>query len=93
MLDLIGRTDIPVVAGAEYPLLRRKEEIELCERTRGTVPWLGAWTPRLYHPPDQLGDVPEGKPTIKPLDEDAAISSCEWFTSIRTRSRSMPVGQ
>ena len=29
MLELIGRTDIPVVAGAEYPLVRRKEETEL----------------------------------------------------------------
>jgi inosine-uridine nucleoside N-ribohydrolase len=72
MLELIGRTDIPVVAGAEYPLLRRKEEIELWEQQYGTVPWVGAWTPRLYHPPDQLGEMPEGKPTTKPLDEDAA---------------------
>jgi len=72
MLELIQRTDIPVVAGAEYPLLRRKNEIELWEKQFGTVPWIGAWTPRLYHPPDQLGEMPEGKPTSKPLDEDAA---------------------
>src|SRR6266850_2117696 len=26
MLELIGRTDIPVVPGAEYPLVRRKQE-------------------------------------------------------------------
>jgi purine nucleosidase len=72
MLELIGRTDIPVVAGAEYPLVRRKEEIELWEQQYGNVPWVGAWTPRLYHPPDQLGEMPEGKPTTKALDEDAA---------------------
>lgn len=72
MLELIGRADIPVVPGAEYPLVRRKDETELWERQYGLVPWLGAWTPRLYHPPDQLGDMPEGKPTTKPLDEDAA---------------------
>jgi inosine-uridine nucleoside N-ribohydrolase len=72
MLEIIGRTDIPVVPGAEYPLVRRKEETELWEQQHGAVPWLGAWTPRLYHPPDQLGDMPEGKPTTKPLDEDAA---------------------
>jgi purine nucleosidase len=72
MLELIGRTDIPVVAGAEYPLVRRKEEIELWERQYGSVPWVGAWTPRKYHSPDDLGDMPEGKPTTKPLDEDAA---------------------
>jgi inosine-uridine nucleoside N-ribohydrolase len=72
MLELIGRTDIPVVAGAEYPLVRRKDETELWEQRYGYYSWLGAWTPRLYHPPDQLGDMPEGKPAAKPLDEDAA---------------------
>jgi purine nucleosidase len=72
MLELIGRTDIPVVPGAEYPLVRRKEETELWEQRYGSVAWVGAWTPRLYHPPDDLGDMPEGKPTTKPSDEDAA---------------------
>ena len=72
MLELIGRTDIPVVAGAEYPLVRRKAETELWEQQYGSVPWVGAWTPRRYHPADDLGEMPEGKPTTKPLDEDAA---------------------
>jgi len=72
MLEIIGRTDIPVVPGAEYPLVRRKEDTELWEQQYGSVPWVGAWTPRRYHPPDQVGDMPEGKPTSKPLDEDAA---------------------
>lgn len=72
MLELIGRTDIPVVAGAEYPLVRRKDETELWEQRYGRVPWVGAWTPQYYHPPDQLGEMPEGKPATKPLDEDAA---------------------
>jgi purine nucleosidase len=72
MLELIGRTDIPVVVGAEYPLVRRKEEAERWEQHFGFVPWLGAWTPKYYHPPDQLGEMPEGKPTTKPADEDAA---------------------
>jgi purine nucleosidase len=71
MLELIGRTDIPVMAGAEYPLVRRKEDTELWEQKYGPVAWVGAWTPRRYHPPDQLDDMPEGKPTTKPLDEDA----------------------
>ncbi len=71
MLELIGRTDIPVVVGAELPLVRRKDETELWEQQYGVVPWVGAWTPRLYHPHDQLGDMPEGKPTTKPIDEDA----------------------
>jgi purine nucleosidase len=72
MLELIGRTDIPVVPGAEYPLVRRKQETEQWEQQYGTVAWLGAWTPKFYHPHDQLGEMPEGKPTTKPSDEDAA---------------------
>src|SRR6478752_9603241 len=42
MLEIIGRSDIPVIAGAEYPLLRRREEIELWEQQYGKVPWIGA---------------------------------------------------
>ncbi len=72
MLELIGRTDIPVLRGAEYPLLRTKEEMESWEQRYGTVPWLGAWTPRVYHAPRELGPMPEGKPTTKAADEDAA---------------------
>src|SRR6266478_1837570 len=71
-LELIGRTDIPVVPGAEYPLVRRKRETELWEQRFGSVAWVGAWTPRVYHAADELGEFPEGKPTTKPSDEDAA---------------------
>jgi len=72
MLELVGRTDIPVVPGAEYPLVRRQQETELWEQRYGLVAWLGAWTPRFFHPADQLGEMPEGKPTTKAADEDAA---------------------
>jgi inosine-uridine nucleoside N-ribohydrolase len=72
MLELIGRTDIPVVPGAEYPLVRQQQETERSEQEYGSVAWLGAWTPKFYHPHDQLGEMPEGKPTTKPADEDAA---------------------
>lgn len=71
MLELIGRTDIPVMAGAEYPLVRRKDQTELWEKRFGSVAWLGAWTPAFYHLPDELGNLPEGKPSAKPADEDA----------------------
>src|SRR6267143_4164557 len=72
MLELIGRTDIPVVKGAEPPLVRRKEETEPLEQLYGPFAWLGAWTPRLYHPSGDLGNLPEGKPTANAVDEDAA---------------------
>ena len=71
-LEIIGRTDIPVVPGAEYPLLRRKADTELWERRYGSVAWLGAWTPRLWHEADVVPPLPEGQPTTKPAAEDAA---------------------
>ena len=55
MLEIIGRTDIPVVPGAEYPLVRRKEDTELWEQQYGSVPWVGAWTPRQYHAGRSVG--------------------------------------
>jgi purine nucleosidase len=72
MLELIGRTDIPVVPGAEYPLVRTKQGTEEWEQRYGSVGWLGPWTPGFYRPPEQLGEMPEGKPTTKPSEEDAA---------------------
>ena len=71
-LELIGRTDIPVVAGAENPLVRTKEETEQDEERYGYFAWLGAWTPKYYHAPRELGRMPEGMPTTKAADEDAA---------------------
>jgi len=71
-LELIGRKDIPVLRGAEYPLVRRQQETEQWERRFGTVQWLGAWTPRVYHAPRELGKMPEGMPATKASDEDAA---------------------
>src|ERR1700722_20797081 len=71
MLELIGRTDIPVLKGAEYPLVRGKDETELMEKQYGAAAWLGAWTPRMNHAHDQLGAMPEGGPTTKPSSEAA----------------------
>src|ERR1700756_642979 len=44
MLELIDRTDIPVVPGAEQPLVREKYGTELWEGRYGLVRWMGAWT-------------------------------------------------
>src|SRR3984885_4880116 len=41
-LELVGRTDIPVVRGAENPLVRRREETLQWEERYGTATWLGA---------------------------------------------------
>ncbi|HUO33753.1 MAG TPA: nucleoside hydrolase [Candidatus Acidoferrum sp.] len=71
-LEIVGRSDIPVVPGAGNPLVRQREETLLWEQRYGKITWLGAWTPSVYHAPDFVGNLPEGNPTTKPLDEDAA---------------------
>ena len=70
-LEIAGRTDIPVIAGAETPLVNSKEESEFWESEYGELSFKGAWTPRSYHPPDVIPTLPEGMPTTKPLNEHA----------------------
>jgi len=43
MLELIGRTDVPVAKGAVFPLVRTEEETRLDTPLVGQVDWLGAW--------------------------------------------------
>lgn len=71
-LELIGRTDIGVHPGAEYPLVRRKATTEMWEKRYGSVTWLGAWTPKLFHPANVIPPLLEGQPTTKASKEDAA---------------------
>src|ERR1700728_4874130 len=49
LLEIIGRTDIPVLRGAEYPLVRTKEEAEQWEQRYGSVAWVGAGASARYH--------------------------------------------
>jgi hypothetical protein len=46
MLEIADRTDIPVIAGAEFPLLNSKEESERWEALYGKFEYKGAWTER-----------------------------------------------
>ena len=43
MLELIGRTDVPVAQGAVFPLVRTQAETALEAPLIGNVAWLGAW--------------------------------------------------
>jgi inosine-uridine nucleoside N-ribohydrolase len=72
LLEIIGRTDIPVVPGAVFPLVRRREETLLWEQTYGKVAFAGAWDERWWHEPFVVPALAEGQPTTKPSDEDAA---------------------
>ncbi len=88
MLELTGHADVPVARGAVFPLVRTQQETQLEAALDGKVTWQGAWgrgTTNLTetgtgtapahlesHEPYEIPPMPEGMPTTKPIDEDAA---------------------
>lgn len=72
LLEIMGRTDIPVIPGAEFPLVHRRAEAILWQQRFGKVAYAGAWDPRWWHPAGVIPPLPEGMPTTKPGAEDAA---------------------
>src|ERR1700730_3635922 len=72
LLELIGRTDIPVVPGGVFPLVHAREEALLWQARYGKVAFAGAWDDRWWHVHDVIPTLPEGQPTTRPADEDAA---------------------
>ena len=72
LLEIMGRTDIPVVPGAAFPLVRTRAESQMWQQRYGKVAYAGAWDDRWWHEPFMVPALPEGPPTTKPSDEDAA---------------------
>src|SRR6202007_2735136 len=65
LLEIADRRDVPVIAGAEFPLLNSKEETERWEALYGRLEYKGCWTERFaaqrstiyeepYHAPDYV---------------------------------------
>lgn len=81
-LEIAGRTDVPVVQGATYPLLNSERQTDRWEALYGKLTWKGAWMKQWVEPtqqstppyfgPDDPVHLPEGDPTTKPADEIAA---------------------
>jgi len=79
MLELTGHTNIKVYPGAIFPLINSKEEIARWSKLYGEVRYQGAWkkysqggSERAPHGPYEVPELPEGKPTQKAEQEDAA---------------------
>jgi purine nucleosidase len=72
LLEIMGRTDIPVVPGAAFPLVRRREESQIWQQRFGKVAFAGAWDDRWWHEPFVVPPLPEGSPTTKAANDDAA---------------------
>jgi len=72
LLEIMGRSDIPVVPGAAFPLVRRREETQIWQERFGEVAFAGAWDDRWWHEPFVVPTLPEGSPKTEPATEDAA---------------------
>jgi purine nucleosidase len=82
LLELVGRTDVPVVAGATHPLVNSAEATKRWEARYGKLFYKGAWTEtwrtttvvrRPPHAPDVIPPLPEGEPSGHASSEPAAV--------------------
>jgi inosine-uridine nucleoside N-ribohydrolase len=74
LLEIIGRTDIPVVPGATFPLVSSREYIAKWETLYGKIAYQGAWNHAKGHPvhgPTEIPPMAEGAPTTRASSEDA----------------------
>ncbi len=82
MLELVGRTDVPVAQGAIYPLVNTQARNKLREATYSPMPYKGAWMEswpsyntlkrRQTHAPDVVPVMAEGMPTTRADPRSAA---------------------
>ena len=67
LLEIVGRTDIPVVPGAVFPLVNTKEDIARWETLYGKIVYQGAWNfGKPVHGPFEVPPMAEGKPSTRP---------------------------
>src|SRR5690242_3126049 len=62
----------PLVPGAVFPLVRRRGDAQLWQQRYGKVAYAGAWDERWWHEPFVIPKLPEGAPTTKAAQVDAA---------------------
>jgi inosine-uridine nucleoside N-ribohydrolase len=81
LLEIVGRTDVPVVAGSTYPLVNSAASTRRWEARYGKLVYKGAWTEewpsatvarRAPHGPAIVPPLVEGDPTTRAVAESAA---------------------
>lgn len=73
MLELTGHGNIPVAAGAAFPLINSREQTTAWETQYGEFSYKGAWNPGRYHEPDVVPTPPTGATALKPIDLHGAL--------------------
>jgi len=77
LLEMMGRTEVPIFPGAEFPMLNRKEEWQLRQQLYGghrMDPWMGAFN-RTSGGPDEITPLPapyDRFANLQPQQEHAA---------------------
>jgi len=71
LLELVGRSDIPVVPGAAFPLVRTQKWTAEWETLYGKIAYKGAWNLG-GHGAHEIPAMREGAPSTKASPEDAA---------------------
>lgn len=74
-LEIVGRPDVPVVPGAEMPLVNTPAATAAWEARHGKLIYNGAWDlarPGRWADPRHTPDLPEGNPATAPAAESAA---------------------
>lgn len=72
LLELLGRTDVPVHPGATHPLWRTQEWTRLATQMWGKAGWEGAWREGYRTDFEAVPKLAEGNPSIEASKEDAA---------------------
>ncbi len=77
LLEVTGRTEVPLLPGAVFPLVHTREESLLWEKAHGAQVFTGAWLEKPsfgfhYHEPEVVPPPKEGAPALKPSHEAAA---------------------
>src|SRR5256886_7987489 len=66
LLEIAERTDVPVIQGAEFPLLNSKEETERWEALYGKLEYKGCWTDNFAANRSTVYDQPYHSPDVVP---------------------------
>ncbi len=76
LLEVVGRTDVPVYPGAVFPLLNSEARTRRWESMYGTLIYKGAWSTNIpgKHPqtPFEVPSFPQGLPQTHPAGVSAA---------------------
>jgi purine nucleosidase len=84
MLEICGRTDVPVYRGATHPLLNSAQRMRRWEALHGRLYWKGAWTEHFHDgsyragehhdQPHLVPDLAEGLPTRAVAQAESAAA-------------------